>query len=923
MKLFRWLTINIREKSMGIFKVLTYPISAPYNKYVQAKTLAYCYDVAGRLVKDFKLPKWIVDRGEIKKHHLVIGQKLLQEIIGRKLLLDGPSLAGESAAVLAAIAAVLPEGAAGLTLEKLAELRIIREGQGTFRQRVARVYDAFVPVKRFQAVDTLISETIELPSSLTTMQDQLAAFDTYKQQLVDKFQAELQKVKLLERGHKAYHEIMSAVYRTDPRKDPMTNIIEMLNVVTKWAHQVIGRSPNSEAAGWVAVSRDGKVGVTYKYMIAEQGLALATAPLYTLKKAGAGGTSLGLALTDEQSPVIINDKKLGNFMAIKEWEGIKLREDLVIVEGEDGGRTMYRRELQPGSKMVNYLVKGKTGETVGSLLGAFAQAATAVAGMITNLDNAFVDLIPVEPAAAGLLPGEVIPFVEEGTSIRLVSAGSRNPNLREEKIHKGTAIEAACKKGGLEIGIVNQTLAKAIGNVRTAALVPRSYMIMNTDKFGVRAQNNFLIKIVGVKSYFIRTLLEFNEQGEAVCLGCLEVTNPEIIPDKMGEEDKKNLMEQFQAGQIFAEMASTGIMIKILQEEINNLSRQYLGLKVYQLIKERNFSALNGIKVNDATVMFADISGFTALSDKLKDMPDQVVSMLSKIFSRLDPIVDRNGGRVDKHDGDCILADFGVPKSEATEAENAERSVTAAIEMQLELQKVNLRADMIRFYQQHGLKPLGITIGLNTGMVIAGNLGYEGSKVEFSIIGDAVNQASRLQHGISRGQVLIGETTYQLLSSDYKQRLVAEFNAYNRDIRLIKKMVLAEYQRMGRAVNEAELDAQLQQYSAAYQDVTEEDLFVPAVSWAKNKGVIPSYFVRWDRHYYRYQFLKAAGIELPDRSSFENQPSSIEETKAEIYSDSYDNVIQLEMKKRQELRAGFAGFLQRRAARPKKTSTAS
>jgi len=584
-------------------------------------------------------------------------------------------------------------------------------------------------------------------------------------------------------------------------------------VVTRWAYQVIGRSPYSESAGWVVQSADGKIGLPYRYVLAVEGQALTDANVLTLRRAGSA-REMSLSLEESQTPTQVVDGR-GRFIALEEWENLSIREDLVAVEKQDGSRQLYRRNLRPGSEMVKHMVKGmlgdKAGPGIGKIAGAFAGALTDAVGKLKSYENAYVKLEEVTLDQVDLSAGVVIPLVQAGAIIRIVSAGSNNPNLREEKIGKGLKIEEACRKGGLDIGVINQRLESAVGNVRTSALKPVALMIEDVDQFHVRPQNRFLISIVGVESYFIRSLLEFNERDEAVCLGCLEVTNPEIIPDKLSAEEEKRLIGQFEAGRIFASLASTGIMIKVLQEELNETTRSYLGEKVFRVVKERDYSKLRGQKIDDATIMFADVSGFTALSDILKDQPEKVVYMLSHLFSRLDPIVVNNGGMVDKHDGDCIMADFGVPDRVEGDVRGA---VWAAIGLQRELEEINLSPEMRAMYQRHQIAPLGMSVGLNTGMVIAGNLGHEKSKIEFSVIGDAVNVSARLQHAVVRGQIMIGATTYAALAPAGRQQLLNDFNE--------------QYIQGSRA------------------PLTEAELFVPAVIWAKNKGAVPCYYLNWD-----------------------------------------------------------------------------
>lgn len=146
------------------------------------------------------------------------------------------------------------------------------------------------------------------------------------------------------------------------------------------------------------------------------------------------------------------------------------------------------------------------------------------------------------------------------------------------------------------------------------------------------------------------------------------------------------------------------------------------------------------------TVMFADLSGFTALSEKLD--PERVKEIMNGCFNVLVPIIERYGGTIDKFIGDEIMALFGAPIARENDAEMALR---AALEMMDALQQFN---------QDQGLR-LGMHFGINSGVVVAGGLGSE-SRQQYSVMGDAVNLAARLEDASEAGQIFIGPTTFKL-----------------------------------------------------------------------------------------------------------------------------------------------------------------
>lgn len=143
------------------------------------------------------------------------------------------------------------------------------------------------------------------------------------------------------------------------------------------------------------------------------------------------------------------------------------------------------------------------------------------------------------------------------------------------------------------------------------------------------------------------------------------------------------------------------------------------------------------------TVMFADISGFTEISEKMD--PELVRDTMNACFSCLVPVVTRYGGVIDKFIGDEIMALFGAPIAHENDPE---RAIRVALEMMDSLANFNLERNI----------DLGLHFGINTGLVLAGMVGV-GERQSYSVMGDAVNLASRLKDAAKRGQILTGADT--------------------------------------------------------------------------------------------------------------------------------------------------------------------
>jgi adenylate cyclase len=144
-----------------------------------------------------------------------------------------------------------------------------------------------------------------------------------------------------------------------------------------------------------------------------------------------------------------------------------------------------------------------------------------------------------------------------------------------------------------------------------------------------------------------------------------------------------------------------------------------------------------------AVVLFADIRGFTTLSETLA--PEKVVALLNLCFEELCGVITAHGGVIDKFIGDSILAVWGVPNVIA-DAEACAVRAALAMQAAAEVMNAGLAA--------RGEPTLGIGIGLNAGIVVAGSLGSR-DRMEYTVVGDVVNTAQRVESQARPGQVLV------------------------------------------------------------------------------------------------------------------------------------------------------------------------
>ena len=196
---------------------------------------------------------------------------------------------------------------------------------------------------------------------------------------------------------------------------------------------------------------------------------------------------------------------------------------------------------------------------------------------------------------------------------------------------------------------------------------------------------------------------------------------------------------------------------RLAREEVAraNYSRFMPEYVVKQLLDNPNSFKLGGAN-QTITVLFADIRGFTSLSER--ETPERVVRLLNKYFTAMTEIIFTHGGTLDKYIGDGLMALFGAPNATPDDAMNA---VKAAVAMQRKVNTLNgeLVAD--------GLLPVTVGIGLHTGDALIGYIGSE-RRSEYTAIGDTVNLAARLEATARGGQILLSEATAKAVGNAFE-----------------------------------------------------------------------------------------------------------------------------------------------------------
>ena len=159
------------------------------------------------------------------------------------------------------------------------------------------------------------------------------------------------------------------------------------------------------------------------------------------------------------------------------------------------------------------------------------------------------------------------------------------------------------------------------------------------------------------------------------------------------------------------------------------------------------------------TFLFSDIRGFTPISEKYQSDPQGLTTLINRFLDNQTEIILKHGGTIDKYMGDCIMAFWGAPLEDELQVENATKAI---IEMRISLEKLNEEL------KEEGLDQINTGAGINTGLCVVGNFGSS-SRFDYSVLGDSVNLAARLESQCKEYNVDVIISEYSLVEGyDYK-----------------------------------------------------------------------------------------------------------------------------------------------------------
>jgi adenylate cyclase len=192
---------------------------------------------------------------------------------------------------------------------------------------------------------------------------------------------------------------------------------------------------------------------------------------------------------------------------------------------------------------------------------------------------------------------------------------------------------------------------------------------------------------------------------------------------------------------------------------LSNFQRYFAPNLASQIAQQEGAVQLGGQK-RPVVIFFSDIRGFTPLSERLG--PDEIATLLTEYFTEMVEIVFEHAGTLDKFMGDAIMALWGAP---IAHEDDADRAMHCALDQLAALEKLNAK------WKREGRPELGVGIGINFGEVFAGNIGSD-RRLEYTVIGDAVNTASRLCSSAGPNEILLSDPFYEALKQPPRVELL-------------------------------------------------------------------------------------------------------------------------------------------------------
>ena len=246
-------------------------------------------------------------------------------------------------------------------------------------------------------------------------------------------------------------------------------------------------------------------------------------------------------------------------------------------------------------------------------------------------------------------------------------------------------------------------------------------------------------------------------------IGAVQVDSP-IHIGRFTEEDLDLLTALANFAAVAVERAQLAEKIEQERKIRNKMERYHSPAVIDEIVRGVVDADENEVKYAEVSILFADISGFTTVSETKK--PEEVAEFLSNFFSAAVDAIFAYSGTLDKFIGDAVMAFFGAP---IPQEDHADRAIMAGLMMQERIEEWNVERE------KQGLPPVRIRVGINSGPAVVGNVGTE-KRVDYTVLGTSVNIASRLESGVAKpGQLVVSKNTLDKVMGSFESEPLGEF----------------------------------------------------------------------------------------------------------------------------------------------------
>jgi adenylate cyclase len=382
-----------------------------------------------------------------------------------------------------------------------------------------------------------------------------------------------------------------------------------------------------------------------------------------------------------------------------------------------------RLPSEPGTKALPGVTREKIFQVLVQVAKAMLQSEDLNSLLETVMDMIF-KYLPVER-------GLIILFDEDGTPV---------PKLTKF-LDEGDAQDIP----------ISRTILKMVAEQQVALMT--SNALEDARLLGGKS-----IAIHGIRSAMCVPL--WNRQH---VIGAVQVDS-RIHIGRFTEEDLDLLTALANFAAVAIERAQLSEKIEQERKIRSKMERYHSPAVIDEIVKGAKSADEEEIRSREVSILFADISGFTTVSETKQ--PEEVAEFLSHFFSCAVESIFAYGGTLDKFIGDAVMAFFGAP---IAQEDHADRAVLAGLMMQ------RLVGDWNAERAKQGLAEVKIRVGINSGPAVVGNVGTE-KRVDYTALGSAVNIASRLESGVAKpGQLVISQNTLDRTMGSFETESLGEF----------------------------------------------------------------------------------------------------------------------------------------------------